>query len=121
VTHYEEIALEALAGQNEPEAAAFVSHELAGIDGDDERSRTLRDTVSAYFAAAHNAAAAAAALGVHEQTVANRLRLVERRLGQPVTSRRAEVETALRLRSYLQPPYPAEERAGSGRSSTAGR
>jgi DNA-binding PucR family transcriptional regulator len=108
VTHYDEVALEALAAADLPGAREFVARELEGLDGDDPRSRRLRETLLAYFAAGHNAAATAAALGVHEQTIAHRLRAVEERAGRPVAARRAELETALRLREYL-PPGPSRE------------
>ena len=101
VTHYADVALESLAAVDEDAAAAFVKRELAGIDGGDVRSARLRETLRAWFAAGHNAAAAAAALGVHEQTVAQRLRTVEERTGRPVAARRAELETALRLRDLI--------------------
>jgi DNA-binding PucR family transcriptional regulator len=52
-------------------------------------------------AAEHNAASAAAALGVHQQTIANRLRAAEERIGHPVAARRIELETAMRLRASL--------------------
>jgi PucR C-terminal helix-turn-helix domain/GGDEF-like domain len=97
ITHYEDVALEVLAGQDPERARAFVSRELRGIDGEDVRSRRLRETLWAYFAAHQNAAATAAALGIHEQTVAQRLRAVERRTGRSVAARRAELDTALRL------------------------
>jgi DNA-binding PucR family transcriptional regulator len=106
VTHYDDVALEALAASDLAAAREFVARELEGLDDDDARSRRLRETLAAYFAAGHNAAATAAALGVHEQTVALRLRAVEERVGRPVAARRAELETALRLRDYL-PPAPA--------------
>jgi hypothetical protein len=104
VTRYDDIALEALAARDEGEARSFVARELRGIDGDDLRSRRLRETLHAYFAAGQNAAATAAALRVHEQTVGQRLRAVEDRIGHTVPSRRAELEVALRLRRYLKPP-----------------
>lgn len=97
VTHYDDVALEVLASQDPERARAFVSRELRGIDGEDTRSRRLRETLRAYFAANQNAAATAAALGIHEQTVAQRLRAVEGRTGRSVASRRAELEVALRL------------------------
>lgn len=78
-----------------------MARELSGLDGDDTRAARLRETLQAWFAAGHNATAAAAALGVHEQTVAQRLRTVEERTGRPVAARRAELETALRLRNLL--------------------
>jgi hypothetical protein len=101
VTHYGEVALEALAAGDPDEARAFVVRELRGLEGDDARARRLRETLRAWFAAGQNAAATAAALGVHEQTVAARLRAVEERTGAPPAARRAELETALRLREYL--------------------
>lgn len=94
---YDDVALESLAAGDEDRAAVFVARELRGIDGDDARSQRLRATLRAYFAAGQNASSAAAVLGVHEHTVAYRLRTIEAALGRPVTTRRAELETALRL------------------------
>jgi DNA-binding PucR family transcriptional regulator len=69
-----------------------------------KRGEALLTTLEAYFAAAGNAVSAAAALGVHDRTVANRLRAVEDLLGPgAVTARRAELETALRLQRLLAP------------------
>jgi hypothetical protein len=103
LVRYEEVAVEALASENREDACAFVARELRGIDDDTATSRTLRATLRAYFAADHNAASAAAALGVHQQTVANRLRAAEERLGQvSIAKRHVELEVALRLRSCLE-------------------
>ena len=101
VARYSEVAIEALASANRQEARSFVRHELRGIDDDSTSSTRIRETILAYFAAEQNAASAAAALGIHQQTVANRLRAAEERLGHPVVSRRVELETALRLRACL--------------------
>lgn len=104
---YDDVALESLAGADEARARAFVERELRGLDGADDRSARLRTTLSAYFAAGQNASAAAAILGVHEHTVSYRLRTIEERLGKPVTARRAELETALRLLDLERPPTGA--------------
>ncbi|HEX3734219.1 MAG TPA: helix-turn-helix domain-containing protein [Solirubrobacterales bacterium] len=101
VVHYGDVAVEALASENHHDARAFVANELRGIDDDSQTSQRIRETIVAYFAADHNAASAAAALGIHHQTVANRLRVAEERLGHPVGARRVELETALRLRLCL--------------------
>jgi hypothetical protein len=98
---YGDVAVEALASENLHDARAFVAHELRGIEDDSTASQRIRETIVAYFAADHNAASAAAALGVHHQTVANRLRAAEERLGHSVGARRVELETALRLRACL--------------------
>jgi DNA-binding PucR family transcriptional regulator len=100
------VAVEALASENRADARAFVAHELRGIDDDSASSLHIRETIAAYFAAEHNAASAAAALGIHQQTVANRLRAAEDRLGRPVGARRVELETALRLRACLDRQWP---------------
>jgi hypothetical protein len=97
VIRYDDVALEALVAGDESRVRAFVARELRGLDGNDVRSRRLRETLRAYFSTGQNASAAAALLGVHEHTVAYRLRAIEERLGRPVTARRAELETALRL------------------------
>jgi hypothetical protein len=101
VVFYADVAIEALASSNRQEARSFIAHELRGIDDDSTASMRIRETILAYFAAEQNAASAAAALGIHQQTVANRLRAAEERLGHPVVSRRVELETALRLRACL--------------------
>lgn len=101
VTHYADVAVEALALRPEAEARSFVRHELCGIDDDSAASERLRETLRAYIAADLNAASAAAALGVHHQTVANRLRTIEERLGRPLVSRTLELALALRLRQRV--------------------
>lgn len=101
VTCYSDIAIEALAIEDSEEARRFVARELGAIDDESRTSRRLRETLAAYFAAEHNAASAAATLGVHHQTVSNRLRAAEERLGRSIGARRVELEMALRLRRNL--------------------
>jgi hypothetical protein len=97
VIHYEDVAVEALATEVQHDARAFVRRELRGIDDASTVSARMRATLDAYLAAELNAASAAAALGVHHQTVANRLRTIEERLGHPVGTRHLELAMALRL------------------------
>lgn len=99
--HYEDVAVEALATEAQNDARAFVRRELRGLDDASCASARLRQTLDAYLAAELNAASAAAALGVHHQTVANRLRTIEERLGHPVGPRHLELAMALRLWSCL--------------------
>jgi hypothetical protein len=101
VTCYSDVAAESLALQKEDEVRAFVAHELDGINDDSEASERLRETLVAYLTADLNAASAAARLGVHHQTVANRLRTIENRLGRPLTPRMLELGLALRLRRRI--------------------
>ena len=80
----------------------------------DERSELLCATLlCAYFASGQNAAAAAAALGVHDRTVRYRVRSIEERLGRSILARREELGVALRL-AHVVLRDPA-----SARSSTA--
>ena len=102
LTHYGDVALEALVTEDEQRVRDFIERELRGLGDADARSSLLRETLRAYFAAAQNASAAAAALGVHEHTVSYRLRTIEERLGCPVASRRGELETALRMTLVLE-------------------
>jgi hypothetical protein len=104
LTYFGDVAVAALASSNPRDARAFVLHELRGIDEESPGAARIRETILAYFAAGHNAASAAAALGIHQQTVTNRLLAAEERLGHPVASRRVELETALRLRALLNLP-----------------
>jgi hypothetical protein len=103
LTLYRDVALEALALGNEQEALAFVAGELGEMATDSARHTALRKTLMAYFACGQNASATASELDVSEKTVANRLKSVEERLGEPATARRAELELALRLRAVSEP------------------
>ncbi len=105
VTRFRDVALEALAVEDEESARTFINAELHGFADDSARSQRLRETLLAYFRADQNAAAAAASLGVHQQTIANRIKAVEEQLGSRVGARRGELELALRLhRCFARTP-----------------
>ena len=114
VTRFRDVALEALAVEDEDSARAFVAAEIRGFDDHSARSERLRETLLAYFSADQNAAAAAASLEVHQQTVANRIKAAEELLGSTVGARRGELELALRLhRCFTRtPPLSANLIAG---------
>jgi DNA-binding PucR family transcriptional regulator len=97
LTRYEDVALEAMALGSESRAREFVTRELGPLVSASPRSRRLRATLAAYFAAEQNAAAAAERLGVNERTVRNRLGVIEEALGYPATRRRTELDAALRF------------------------
>lgn len=81
----------------------FVSDELGALAGLDRRAEKLRATLESYFASAMSATCTAARLGVHDQTVANRLRAIEHSIGHSIQTGRAELEVALRLRAVHEP------------------
>jgi PucR C-terminal helix-turn-helix domain/GGDEF-like domain len=124
-TRYREVALEALAMVDRAQAQAFVTRELGPLASDDKRSRTLRETLRAYFAASLRASSTAAMLGVHERTIGNRLRSIEGMIDHAVHVRRAELDVALRIWDLVftreprdapvePPPLVALPRASAG-------
>jgi hypothetical protein len=101
VSAYSDIALEALAFGGQDAARDFARAELGLLADDDDRTETLRQTVQTYFASGGSAAAAATSLGIAERTVTYRLRRAEELVGRPLSTRRAEIEAALRLHRVL--------------------
>lgn len=102
LTLYKDVSLEALAIGDEELASVFVSRELGPLAGQDARAVRLRTTLRVYLSACgQNAAATAAALGVHDQTVRYHLRAIEDRLGSAIAHRHAELAAALRLHALF--------------------
>jgi hypothetical protein len=71
--------------------------------GSDESGRLL-ETLRAYLSCGRNASSTAASLGLSRQTVRNRLRTVEERLGRSLDQCGAEVEIALRFDRLAESP-----------------
>jgi hypothetical protein len=101
LTLYEDVALEVMALDDPDRARQFVHQQLGELAGSSPRAARLRETLIAYYASGHNAAATSARLEIHEQTVANRLSAVERLTGASVGRHRAELEMAIRLRALV--------------------
>ncbi|MBS1886162.1 MAG: helix-turn-helix domain-containing protein [Actinobacteria bacterium] len=102
ITRYGEVALEALVIRDLQLARDFVTYELKAISDDDHRDTVLRTTLRAYFQTGQNASSAAHLLGVHERTIAYRLRSIEERIGATIAARRDELAMALRLLDLLE-------------------
>lgn len=94
---YRDVALEATALQNEALTDSLIETYLSPLDNHRCPGATLRETLRAYFAAGHNASAAARALYVSPRTMRNRMTLIEDGLGSLLYERHAELELALRL------------------------
>jgi hypothetical protein len=106
LTRSRDVLLLAAVLRDEALAKALLETFLAPLDDRGDSGQVLRDTLRAYFAAGHNAATAAAALGVDRHTVQRRLRKVEELLGRLLHSCHAELEVALdleRLESAARP------------------
>jgi hypothetical protein len=95
--HYSDVALLASALCDEVLATSLEEAYLAPLAEERDGGAALRETLLAYFTAGRHASATAAALGISRQTVNSRLRVAEGRIGRPVDTCAAEIETALRL------------------------
>ena len=95
--YYDQIAVTALMTRDPGLARAFVRHELGPLAEHDRTAVRLAETVAAYLAEGSSPARAGKRLGIHENTVANRIARAERLLGHSVESRRLELGIALRI------------------------
>jgi sugar diacid utilization regulator len=94
---YADVGLLAAALGDEVLAGSLRDLYLAPLTAGRDGGASLRQTLRAYFAAQCNVSSTAQELGVDRKTVSARLRAVERRLGRPIATCAAELETALRL------------------------
>ena len=94
---YADAALLASVLQDELLVGSLQERYLAPLAAERDGGATLRATLRAFFASDRNVSSAAAALGVSRHTVANRLRIVEEKVGRSLTSSGAEVEAAIQL------------------------
>jgi DNA-binding PucR family transcriptional regulator len=100
---YAGVALTSLLIEDVEHARAFVAEELGPLlDGPRPDSLLrLRETLEAYFAELCSSAATARCLGVHENTVQQRLQRAGELLGHPPSERSLELQVALRLARLL--------------------
>jgi hypothetical protein len=101
VTLYDRVALTALASADLEHAREFVSAELGPLAADDENTRRLAETLTVYLEERSSPKRAAKRLGVHENTIPNRVRAAQALLDRPIDERVPELLVALRLRSTL--------------------
>ena len=103
VTSYAEIALVDTMSGDLDLARAFVATELGALAVKGRREEEERRALLAVLDAQGGLAAAAEELGVHRNTVLQRMRRAEERRGRPATDRVAELHAALRLVQVLGP------------------
>lgn len=96
---YADVALTALLTKDLPQARAFAARELAGLAGDDGR---ISQTVLAVLETQGSPRHAAQRLGVHENTVAKRVKAAEALLGRAIDERPAELHAALLIEHALR-------------------
>ena len=97
VTQFADVTLMALASVDQRAARDFVAAELGPLAAQDDDTRRLAATLRAYLEERSSPRRTVQRLGVHENTIANRLRAVEELRGRPADERIAETLIALRL------------------------
>jgi hypothetical protein len=97
LTLYEDVELVALLSADDEAMRAFVQAELGALAVRSPSNERLCQTTLAYLQYDRNATAASRALGVHRNTVTNRLARTERLLGRSVHTERVRLELALML------------------------
>lgn len=105
-TRYADVALLATALKDELLAKSLIDTYVSPLEASRGGGTVLRETLRAYFAAERNASSTAAALGVVRNTVDNRLRIIEERLGRTLHPCPAELETAIQLDELTTPSHP---------------
>lgn len=96
------VALDALMTQDVDEARRFVAHELGPLLEDTDANRRVAATLEVFLQEESSFVRAARRLGVHENTVAYRVRRAETLLGRRVCERQLELRSALRLARFVQ-------------------
>jgi DNA-binding PucR family transcriptional regulator len=94
---YEEMALSALASADLEHARDFVLRQLGPLAADDDATVRVAATLRVYLEEGSRPRRAAERLGVHPNTIVNRVQAAEEMLGHPIESRVAELLVALRL------------------------
>ncbi|WP_148573934.1 PucR family transcriptional regulator [Nocardioides caldifontis] len=97
----EEAGLAALLLADPAGARRFIATRLRGLAADTSAARTLRETLRVFLAESGSHSRAAAALRVHRNTVAYRLRRVEAELGRPLQLPEHELSSALLIDAWL--------------------
>jgi len=106
-TAFADVAVDVLTTQDVGEAQRFVARELGALAASDEPARRLTATLRVFLDEGSSFVRAGRRLGVHENTVAYRVRRAEELLGHRVGERQLELRVALRLAEVLGPPAPA--------------
>lgn len=111
VTLYRDVELVSLASADPDQARHFVRSRLGPLAAADDRSRTLALTLRVFLEERASPRHAARRLGVHENTIANRVAAARAMLDRPLEDEVAELLVALRLAPLLG---TADRAIGSG-------
>jgi hypothetical protein len=106
VVRYADVALLATVAQDDILVTSLRQLYLEPLERDNSEGEQAKETLLAYFDADRNITSAAAALGASRNTVASRLRVIEKRIGRRLHACAAELEAALRLDMLCAEGHP---------------
>lgn len=95
ITEFSDVALVDAISRDLDTARAFVAAQLGDLARDDAKERSERATLLAVLDAQGSLTTAARTLGIHKNTVLQRVRRAEERRGRPATIEVAELHAAL--------------------------
>lgn len=95
ITEFSDVALVDAISRDLDAARAFVAAQLGDLALDDAKTRDERATLLAVLDAQGSLTTAARTLGIHKNTVLQRMRRAQERRGRPATSKVAELHAAL--------------------------
>jgi hypothetical protein len=115
LTTYDDVGVLALASRDTELAYAFVEAHLGSLSSDDEKSRSLRETLRVLLEERGSPAATAARLQLHRNTIVKRIERIEESLDTPLDRGSLNLRVALELARILpsrrsQPGSPATSR-----------
>ena len=108
ISRYARVALTAIATADLEQARIFVARELQGLAGTDDLTARLTATLRTYLDEHSSRSRTARRLGIHENTVAYRIKQAEEILGRGVDQRTLELRVALALANLVR-DQPAHE------------
>jgi hypothetical protein len=112
-TYAADVRLESLLLRDMPRAREFVEAELGRLAANDSLAARLRETLLTWLVTGSHVSAAAR-LGVHENTIRNRVHQAEELLGVALHQRPIELQVALRLERLLHAHGQGEFAPGRG-------
>lgn len=101
VTRFSDVALVDAISRDLDAARSFVCAELGALARDDTKERSERAALLAVLDAQGSLVTAASTLGIHRNTVLQRMRRAEERRGRPATRNIAELHAALMVCNVL--------------------
>jgi DNA-binding PucR family transcriptional regulator len=103
IVRYDSVALASMVVADLDQARRFVERELGPLLADDDASRRVAGTLRVYLEERASPVRTARRLGIHQNTVAHRIRRVEELLGRSVGERTLELQVALKLLKVVAP------------------